>query len=101
MEEIRIIVDLPNEDMVRTLKINPVEGHYDSNRLKAAIERRLHREFPMAKVIKVNIVSTNAFFGADVMGFRIDEVLGVMKKLSDVIASVVKEEARCYPRTIR
>ncbi len=93
MGDIRIIVDLPSEGMLSTLKLQPLDFKYDSARLKDILEKRLPGEFPGARMIKVNIVPTSAFFGADVMGIRIDEVLATMKKLSDTIASAIKEEA--------
>lgn len=92
MDDIRIIVDLPNDDMIKTLKLNPLDGQYDSKRLKIALDRRLSHDFPQARNIRVNIVATNAFFGVDVMGLRMGEVLEMMKKVADVISSVIKEE---------
>jgi hypothetical protein len=101
MDEIRIIVDLPSEDMIKTLKIQPMDGKYDSERLKIALEKRLPLEFPQARVIKVNVVSTNAFFGIDVMGLRTGEVLETMKKVSDSISSIIKEESGVKSITLK
>ena len=93
MGEIKIIVDLPSESMLNTLRLQPLDGPYSSARLKKALEQRLAREFPGVKKVTVNVVAANAYFGADVMGTRVDEVLETMKKLSEAISSVVKEEA--------
>ncbi len=92
MGEIRIIVDLPDKNMRKALKLQPLYADYDSVKLKEALKRRLSEEFPQAKVIKVNVAPTNGFLGADVMGTHADEVLDMMKKVLDTISTVIKEE---------
>ena len=93
MGEIRIIVALPDNHMRKALNLQPLYADYDGAKLKEAVKRRLSEEFPQVKVIKVNIAPTNGFLGADVMGTDADEVLDVMKKVSDAISSIIREEA--------
>lgn len=92
MGEIRVIVDLPNENMRKALNLKPFYANYDSAKLKETMKRRLSEKFPHAKMIKVNVAPANGFFGTDVMGTSADEVLDMMKKVSDAISSIIREE---------
>ena len=97
MGDIRIIVDLPNEDMQRALRLPSLYARYDSERLKKSIEFKLAQDFPEARSIKVNIVASNAFFGIDVMGLNAQETLDAMKKVSDAISPIIKEYVELQP----
>ncbi len=101
MREIRIIVDLPSENMLNMLRLRPMDDKYDSMQLKTAIEKRLSEEFPNARMIKVNIIQSNAFFGVDVMGIRFEEVLDTMNKVYHIISSILKEEFTSTVSTVR
>ena len=90
MGEIRIIIDLPGDKIVRSLKMMPYEG-YDSARLADAIKGRLARELPDVKQIKVVPVAANLFFGVDIMGTKIEDVLSTMEKLPGILAEIVDE----------
>lgn len=92
MGEIRITVDLPDGKILKALRISPPYASYDDEKLKETMKQRLSEEFPQAKAVKVNIVRTNGFFGIDVLGTSADEVLDMMKKVSDAISSVIREE---------
>jgi hypothetical protein len=93
MGDIRIVVDLPDENMLKALSLQPLYAGYGSAKLKAAVKRRLSAEFPRATAIKVNIAPTNGLFGIDVVGTRAEDVLDAMKKASEVISSVIREES--------
>ncbi len=93
MGQIRIVVDLPGDSMLRALHKEPFPG-YDSEKFRRALEQRLKAEFPDAARIKVEIVATNMFFGIDVMGEEPEEVVDVQQRVSAVVKKVVGDLKR-------
>jgi len=90
MGQIRIVVDLPGDSLLKALRRQPYRG-YDSGKFKDMLEKQLHDEFSDIAQIKVEIIANNIFFGIDVMGEEPEEVADVQRRVSLVVKGVVKE----------
>jgi len=90
MGQIRIVIDLPGDSLLKALHRQPYKG-YESVKLKGLLEKRLRGEFPEVTEIKVEIIANNIFFGIDVMGEDPGEVADIQRRVSLAVKGVVKE----------
>ena len=93
MGQIRVVVDLPGEKLLKSLGKQPIVG-YNSSKLKSIVEARLKETFKDATSIKVEVIEHNIFFGIDVMGEDLEEVADAQKRVSAAVKDLMEKLKR-------